>query len=194
MFFNLKDMVARTYSEQLIAEWLELEGYYVKTGVPLQSSTTRGRGEADIVAIKKEKNGHKLLHIEVGHLRKSPKKDLEMVEKKTNAKIKDELKTSIKNDLGVDANYEFRYISMIPYKNSFELIRKAGHRIDLINDVITKEILESIRTYVQDNKKSDKGRKVTPPNNLWMIQLLYRMLYYGVDFKCFFEPISFSAA
>jgi hypothetical protein len=42
----------RTWSEELIAEWLQLKEYLVEIRVPISSSEVEGRNEADVVGAK----------------------------------------------------------------------------------------------------------------------------------------------
>jgi len=42
----------KTWSEELIAEWLQLKENLVKIGVPISSSEVEGRNEADVVGAK----------------------------------------------------------------------------------------------------------------------------------------------
>jgi hypothetical protein len=38
----------RTWSEELIAEWLALKGYAVESGIPTSTTDAGGRNEVDI--------------------------------------------------------------------------------------------------------------------------------------------------
>ena len=42
----------RTWSEELIAEWLELKGYFVETGAVVSTSSVGDRTEVDIIGAK----------------------------------------------------------------------------------------------------------------------------------------------
>lgn len=66
----------RTWSEELIAEWLQLKGYFVEAGVPIRSGPKGGRFEADIIGIKGKDDTLEIFHIEVGSLPDNPKKAL----------------------------------------------------------------------------------------------------------------------
>jgi len=54
------------WTEELICEYLELEGYFVKTNNPISLNRVGGRGEMDAVGIKLEQNKLKIIHIETG--------------------------------------------------------------------------------------------------------------------------------
>jgi GTPase SAR1 family protein len=175
-------MTTRTFSEQLISEWLQLNDYFVETGVPLQSPTSKSRAEADIIAVKDNKGKLEVLHVEVGGLSSSAEKDLKKVEKKTTPEMQLAIKNYVKNKLGREPEYSFRYISLWSKKRSHELISEKI-QIDLLSDVIQKDILEDIKKWRLKNKKTEKSQLPSPPNNLWMIQLLNHMCLYGINLK-----------
>jgi len=56
----------RTWSEELISEWLQLKGYFVEAGVLMRSGQKGGRLEADIVGVRANDNRLEIFHVEVG--------------------------------------------------------------------------------------------------------------------------------
>ena len=42
----------RTWSEELIAEWLALKGYAVESGIPISTTDARSRNEVDVIKYK----------------------------------------------------------------------------------------------------------------------------------------------
>ena len=46
----------KTWSEELVAEWLQLEGYLVEVSLPLPAGPQGGRGEADVVGARIQQN------------------------------------------------------------------------------------------------------------------------------------------
>lgn len=59
---------ARTWSEELVAEWLTALGYAVLVGVPVGTGKRGGRKEADVVGFKSEETGVKIVHFEISHI------------------------------------------------------------------------------------------------------------------------------
>jgi hypothetical protein len=56
-----------TWSEELVAEWLVLKGYFVLTNVPYATHERGGVVEADAVGFKIFDDGStEILHVEVG--------------------------------------------------------------------------------------------------------------------------------
>ena len=54
------------WGEELISEYLELEGYFVRTNLPVPTEEKGGRGELDILGLKVEEEQLKILHVETG--------------------------------------------------------------------------------------------------------------------------------
>ena len=46
-------MFPKTWSEELVAEWLSINGFFVETNAPAGSGVYGGRKEADIIGLKK---------------------------------------------------------------------------------------------------------------------------------------------
>ncbi len=159
---------------------MQLKGWYIRTGVPLGSKESGGRGEADILGLKYEDGVLHILHIEVGTLPHSADKNLEIIRNKFH-KNKEEY---ILRAMGLDhATWQHRYIATYITQKTIDLIRKKGYKIDKLEDVIQKEILPDI----WDWKKSERnmGRKSrllpTSPSNLWLIKLIEFMAIHGID-------------
>ncbi len=76
-------MFASEWEEELVSEWLSLEGYFVESNVPLTTGEDGGRKEADVIAVRGEENKIVIKHVEIGSLAAdSFKKNIENVLKK----------------------------------------------------------------------------------------------------------------
>jgi len=64
--------IPRTWSEELICEWLCLNEYSTEVGIPAGTGTGGGRKEVDVVGVKIETKENarilKIYHVEVGQL------------------------------------------------------------------------------------------------------------------------------
>jgi hypothetical protein len=67
--------------EELIAEWLHLDGFLVEANLPVVVPAAGGRGEVGIVGPKVKTNVLELLHIETGQLARG-KKSIRSVRRK----------------------------------------------------------------------------------------------------------------
>jgi len=164
----------RTFSEQLVSEWLQLDEWLVESGVPLKAMAAGGRGEADILAVKRVEGVLRVQHIEVGSL-SSGARDLELIKSKFSREKKKQICRHIEERLGEKPEYSCRYIATYVSDKSLELIRECGFRVDRLEDVIQKEILPSIMNWKlrkRDREKRRTSQLPTPPNSLWMIQLI----------------------
>jgi len=54
------------WSEELVSEYLELEGYFVRTNLPIPTEDKGGRRDLDVLGIKLEDRRLKLIHVETG--------------------------------------------------------------------------------------------------------------------------------
>ena len=171
----------------LISEWLQLDGWLVETGVPLDSKASGGRDEADVIAVKKIEDILTVLHVEVGSINTNAETNLEIIKKKFSDEKKFAIQSYVQTRIGEKPEYKPRYIATFINNKSLDLIREHNFTIDRLQDVIQDEILPSLKNW----KYSIKGRKTsqlpTPPNNLWMIQLLDIMTFYEVDLKPFWK-------
>jgi len=172
----------RTFSEQVVSEWLQLEGWFVETGVPLRSKSRGGRDEADIVAIKKKDESLTVQHIEVGTLAGGYQKDLDTLKKKFSTDKKQQIIDYVEKRLGTKPKYKCRYVATYASKKSLKSLQENGYHIDWLHNVIQTEILPAITKWKREEVKTRKTPQLpTPPNNLWMIQLLNYMGYHKID-------------
>lgn len=168
----------RTFSEELISEWLQLNGWHIQTGVALRSKKVGGRDEADIVGLKILDGVPHILHVEVGTLGGSVSTNLKVLKKKFSEKKQ----KYIKKVMGLkNANFQSRYIATYLSSN-IEEMREIDNRIDKLSDVIQYEILPDITKWKASEVNNRKTTRLpTPPNNLWLIQLIDYMAVWSVD-------------
>ena len=79
--------IPRTWSEELVYEWLCLEGYLTEVGIKVGTGGKGGRKEADIVGVKVSVDNNKrqilqIYHVEVGQLGGNYKKNVTMLKEK----------------------------------------------------------------------------------------------------------------
>ena len=72
-------MFVSNWEEELVCEWLSLQGYFVEVNVPLTTGGGGGRKEADIVAVRADRGMLIIKHIEIGSLAESFQKNVERV-------------------------------------------------------------------------------------------------------------------
>jgi len=109
-------------------------------------------------------------------------KDLKNIKSKFSQEKREQILNYIKQRLGEQAEYSCRYIATYINKKSLDLIRKNNYRIDRLDGVIQKEILCDIINWKRREGKTRRTPQLpTPPNNLWMIQLIDYMADRHID-------------
>ena len=79
--------IPQTWSEELVSEWLCLEGYSTEVGIKVGTGGRGGRKEADVVGVKiieDDKKGRilRIYHVEVGQLGGNYEKNVTMLKEK----------------------------------------------------------------------------------------------------------------
>jgi len=97
----------RNWSEELVSEYLELEGYFVRTGHPVPIGKRGGRGEMDVIGIKIVNGELEICHVEIGVQSLSIKAYKESIKKKFNSLVKQEI-DRIAKDFGFQ-NYVWKF-------------------------------------------------------------------------------------
>jgi hypothetical protein len=200
----------KTWTEELILEWLQLKGYLALSNVRLKSGKGGGVEEADIIGLRLRQRPDpqsktmvevlEVLHIEVGSLAMRFEKALKSVLEKF-AKEREEAIRS----LAIDAvelesalgNFMLGYsrprASDIEYKRVF--IASEACRVDKLKEELKehgiefktlKEVIEEIISDIDEWKKRQvkKGfrasKQITLPESLWLLNLIDYMKKEGL--------------
>ncbi|WFO74937.1 hypothetical protein J4526_07645 [Desulfurococcaceae archaeon MEX13E-LK6-19] len=75
-------MFAHTWSEELVAERLSVQGYAVEIGVPLGSGRRGSRKEADVAGFKISNDVLKIVHVEISSIYERPQSILNKIKNK----------------------------------------------------------------------------------------------------------------
>lgn len=163
---------ATTWSEELVAEWLAIKGYFVETNVPIGAGRGGGRKEADIVGIKIEDDIIYIIHAEVASLAESPKNIVERYRNKFKWG-----KSGIENYLKEKWKFKKKIIfeKVIVGTWVSENVRKAieeelpDTRLFTFETLIEKELSPIVEEHVK------KFRMF--PANFWLLNLLWYLKY-----------------
>jgi hypothetical protein len=164
----------RTWSEELVAEWLRLEGYLVETGVPIGSSEKGGRREADIIGYRRVREGEaEIYYIEVGSLVGSREKSVEMIQEKFSPENKSAVKSHLREiDPSIDQlEVKTLYVATYCTRPVYEF---AKDKLPLrrLEDLID-EILDTIRKWkAKSGLTKTKGKALIPPDGMWLLDKL----------------------
>ena len=166
---------ARTWSEELVAEWLEIEGYSVVIGLPVGTGRGGGRKEADVVGFRFEDRIAHVVHIEVGNFAASSKKIIEVLRKKFERNVEEEIEKYIRERLGENVNISHKKMVVATWisKKAEEEAKRELREIELLNfNDLLKKIILTVKKYVKDVK--------TFPDGFWLLNLLWYMNYHKI--------------
>jgi len=192
----------KTWTEELILEWLQLKGYLALSNVRLKSGKGGGVEEADIIGLRLRQRPDpqsktmvevlEVLHIEVGSLamrfEKALKSVLEKFAKEREEAIRSLAVDAVELESGL-GNFMLGYsrprASDIEYKRVF--IASEACRVDKLKEELKghgiefktlKEVIEEIISDIDEWKKRQvkKGfrasKQITLPESLWLLNLI----------------------
>lgn len=91
----------QTWTEELVAEWLDLAGYLVHVNLPMRTGKVGGRRTPDVVGVKINQEGIlEIIHVEVGQLSESKDKNIQIIKKKFSEDVCNGVKEYFKKRLG----------------------------------------------------------------------------------------------
>ncbi|MCD6143901.1 MAG: hypothetical protein J7J04_06255 [Thermococcus sp.] len=180
-------MMAREWEEELIAEWLSLQGYLVQTNVPLRAPKVGGRAEADVIGVKALSDGRlEIWHIEIGSLLDSFEKNLERIKNKFSEERCDAVIKYVKLTLGEAreiANYRKTFVAT--YCSRVEELGKmlkkeeTGIELLLLQDIVKQEIPTTIHQWKERQEKiglvKDR-RNIVLPRSYWLLKVIELLL------------------
>ena len=165
------------WGEELISEYLELEGYFVRTNLPVPTEEKGGRGELDILGVKVEDEQLKILHIETG----IPSRLGEM--KRIFASSTTKEIRRIARDFGFEENYVLERWYVHTWGGQKGLSRKWGHIKEELEqegvalmtfEEVLKKIAEAINKWRE--KYRGKAQQSSLPSSLWLLKMLESLL------------------
>ena len=172
-----------TWSEELVAEWLVLSGYFVLTNVPYATRKRGGVVEADIVGFKVFDDGSaEIVHVEVGSYYKKAEDLVRDVSNKFN---KYNAEKNLKNyliyylgPLAEKTRYRKVFVSVAPLSDDTRnKLRELNIEV-LTLDEIVDEIFKAYDKWVNHLKAMNlrkHGTKVVPPQHLRALQMLFHL-------------------
>lgn len=162
---------ARTWSEELVAEWLTALGYAVLIGVPVGIGRGGGRKEADIIGLKSEKTGVRIVHFEISHIWQSSKKVAEYVSKKFSNDRIEYIKQYVAGITGSDNIIYEKHAIVITSRGVLEkakkILEEKGIKLWSFQEFFSMQVLPKVE------EKAKKAR--TFPDSLWLLNMLYTL-------------------
>ena len=174
--------IPRTWSEELISEWLQLMEYMTEVGVPVGVGAGGGRKEADVVGVKlsltsENKKTLQVCHVEVGELGGNQESNVYSLLEKFSSTRTQAIRSRFTKRIGEADDIQYRKL----YVDIWATGRKVAGLMDdekIIREQIGvwtlkklfQEVFRSIRDYVPDYKS--KSGEATLPDAYWMLKLL----------------------
>ena len=177
--------IPRNWSEELVFEWLALQGYLTEVGVPIGVGKGGGRLEADVIGtrIKKTSTERQILeifHIEIGSLPSSYEMNAKRLLKKFSDSHVNAVKHRVKTRLGDEWEVEYKklYIDTWASENT---AKKLSSRTELKRERIDVWTMTDLYQHVFEaivEWKANPPYKVTPSDNItlpechWLLKLI----------------------
>jgi hypothetical protein len=172
----------RTWSEDLIAEWLQLEGYFVETGVPIRSGRKGGRSEANVLGIRLKADMLEIFHIEVGSLTGNPKDNAEMIKEKFSDERVDALREYVSRKLefstAKSTTYKKLYVAVWWSDRTLAHLEKEKLPIKTLINFIKDTVKPTIHQWKNEppHKPQIIGKTITLPEGMWLLYLVDYLL------------------
>ena len=170
-------MFARTWSEELVAEWLSWHGFAVLVGVPTGSGSGGGRNEADVVGFRFEGDKLVIEHWEISALYRSGEDVAEKMKTKFSSEKVKAIKNYVTKVLGLSneqiPNIEYRkraiiFTSKKALSEAKEILKKEG--------IVVYSIREFFEEYVKHTVEDQVKAKRTFPDSYWLLNTLYTLI------------------
>jgi hypothetical protein len=170
----------RTWSEELIAEWLALKGYAVESGIPISTTGAGGRKEADIIGYKITNNNElEIIHIEISA--SHPK--IETIKNKFSENIKQNLIDYIRKKINIidlqNIIYKKIYIDTYTSKEKIEklnqdpTLKQNQIQVKQLIDLIIHDIIPTIKQWKESPPHKPKSKEnITLPDSYWLLKLI----------------------
>jgi len=178
---------AGNWLEELISEWLQIEGFFVEINPPIQLSKDDreilgiegkgGRGEPDIVGARINNGVLTIRHCEAAtHLVGDPSDTAKTYVKKFSEPIQRKVRDEFYGVLGINEERDYSYERWIvvgtisrPMKAKIEG-EIHGVKILKIQEFITSRVLPAISNWKQ--RVTAKGNPPALPQDKWLLQML----------------------
>lgn len=167
---------ARNWLEELVIEWLQLDGFLVESNLPVAVAQAGGRLEADVVGAKIYNNVMEVRHIETGTLAGGDK-SVKSVQKKFSDVVKASIEMYFKNKFSfahTKINYEKLYVASYSTKPVETKLESHGIKVIRLMDFIFLHVFPTVQRW-KDNpphQPRTRGSYITFPEAHWLLQML----------------------
>jgi hypothetical protein len=168
---------AKTWSEELVAEWLQLEGYLVETSLPLPAGPQGGRGEADVVGARIRQQTLEIYHIEVGTLPDGQAKNMRRIQNKYSPLKRNYIITYFSQRFNFpqsgNINYQKLWIVTHTAHTTAQAASQAGYTVVKIDDFVRGQVCSSISNWKNHPPfQKTRGKELMLPDSLWLLHVI----------------------
>lgn len=171
IFYSFRGVImvfTRTWSEELVAEWLIASGYAVLVEVPVGTGKGGGRKEADVIGFKSEKTGIKIVHFEISHIWESAKKVENSIDNKFSSDRVERISQYVASITGSSNIIYEKHAIVFTSRGVLEEVKEnlegKGIKVWSFQEFFNEKVLPIVR------EKAREGR--TFPDSLWLLNML----------------------
>ncbi len=180
--------IANTWTEELVAEWLNLDGFLVEIGLPAGTVGRGGRREADVVGGRVVNGKLQICHCEVAEwLINAP---VDRIVSACAGKFSKEVCQSVEHyfcDIfGTKQAHSYRKLIITKYSSNKRFPDKMkqalpGSEPVFLNDFIRNSIVSSIKDWKQRHRTS-KGNLPQLRRAYWLLKMVEFLSEWQVNF------------
>ena len=171
----------KVWVEELIIEWLHLEGFLVEANLPVGVAEPGGRLEVDVVGAKISDDVLKIRHVETGQL-SGGEESIDSINNKFDKgkKLVENYfiqKFSFKNKNDKNNNkidYQKIYVATYWTEPTIQELKNFGIKVYKWPEFICEEVLPAIKNW-KDNpphQPKTRGKNITLPESYWLLNLI----------------------
>jgi len=166
----------RTWIEELILEWLQLQGFASQSNLPVVAAQAGGRFEADIVGARIRDGTLEIRHIETGQLA-GGENSTQSVKKKFSTVITTtitELFQTMFSFAGKSIAYQKLYVATFSTGPVMRDISVLGIEVQTVPEFVLDKVLPDIAAWKGDppHRPQTRGSQITLPESYWLLQML----------------------
>jgi len=174
----------RTWIEELVVEWLQLEGFLAQSNIPVAVTPAGGRFEADVIGARISQNTLQIRHIETGQLA-SGRYSIKSVEKKFSESVVQSVTNHFRKRFSFSEGnviYEKMYIATFSTKSVVAALAELGITVETVPQFIQERVLPTIQAWKQNppHQPQTKGQVITLPESNWLLQMLDHLTVKGL--------------
>jgi hypothetical protein len=173
---------AQTWTEELVAEWLQLDGYVVEIGLPVSITSAGGRFCADVVGARINGNQLEIMHVEVGQLAGGGS-SIASLKKKFSTQNQQSIEQYFIKRFGFSHGnivFEKMYVASFSTGPVIQGAQLLGVQVHPLEDFIKSHVLPTIAAWKKIWQSKGKGSDVTLSGADWLLQMIDFLSVYGL--------------